>query len=165
MYFEQFYLGCLAHASYMIGSEGVAAVVDPQRDVDFYLEEAEKQGFKIAHVIETHLHADFVSGHKELADRTGAEIYFGHRAGAGFDYVGVRDGDEVEFGSCRLKFLETPGHTLESISIVVTDLEKSQEPAAVLTGDTLFIGEVGRRHKRSMPPVCPPESYASHRRS
>ena len=144
MYFEQFYLGCLAHASYMIASEGVAAVVDPQRDVDFYLEEAERQGVKIAHVIETHLHADFVSGHKELADRTGAKIYFGWKAGAEFDYVGVKTGDEIEIGKVRLRFLETPGHTPESISIVVTDLEKSLEPEAVLTGDTLFIGEVGR---------------------
>lgn len=144
MYFEQFYLGCLAHASYMIGSEGIAAVVDPQRDVDQYLEEAEKHGLAIAHVIETHLHADFVSGHRELAARTGARIYLGATSGAEFPHIPVGDGDEVRFGQCRLQFLETPGHTQESLCVLVTDFEQSAEPCAVLTGDTLFIGDVGR---------------------
>ncbi len=144
MYFEQFYLSCLAHASYMIGSEGVAAVVDPQRDVDLYIDEAAKHGLRIQHVIETHLHADFVSGHQELAARTGAKIYLGARAGATFSHVPVKEGDEIRFGRCVLRFLETPGHTLESICILVTDLERSAEPYAVLTGDTLFIGDVGR---------------------
>ena len=144
MVFEQFYLGCLAHASYMLGSEGIAAVVDPQRDVDIYLETARQHGLSIRYVIETHLHADFVSGHHELARVTGASIYLGAKAGAKFPHVDVYDGDVLEFGRCRLKFLETPGHTIESISIVVTDLEKSEEPTAVLTGDTLFIGDVGR---------------------
>jgi rhodanese-related sulfurtransferase/glyoxylase-like metal-dependent hydrolase (beta-lactamase superfamily II) len=144
MYFEQFYLGCLAHASYMAGSEGVAAVVDPQRDVEVYLEAARQNGLRIAYVIETHLHADFVSGHRELAARTGAKIYVGARAGAQFPHVAVSQGDEIAFGQCRLRFLETPGHTVESICVVVTDLDRSQEPFAVLTGDTLFIGDVGR---------------------
>ncbi len=144
MYFEQFYLGCLAQASYMIGSEGVAVVVDPQRDVDFYIEEAGKNGFKIAHIIETHIHADFVSGHKELADRTGAKIYIGARASAQVAHVAVKEGDEVRFGRTVLRFLETPGHTPGCISTLVTDLDHSEEPWAVLTGDTLFIGEVGR---------------------
>ena len=144
MYFEQFYLGCLAHASYMLGSEGIGAVVDPQRDVGIYLEEARKHGLAIRYVIETHLHADFVSGHQELARRTGASIYLGAKAGAKFPHVDVYDGDELEFGKCRLKFLETPGHTIESISIVATDLDNSEQPMAVLTGDTLFIGDVGR---------------------
>ncbi|HYL34704.1 MAG TPA: rhodanese-like domain-containing protein [Bryobacteraceae bacterium] len=144
MYFEQFYLGCLAHASYMLGSDGVAAVVDPQRDVGLYLEEARKNGLSIRYVIETHLHADFVSGHGELAAVTGAQVYLGAKAGAKFAHVPVRDGDELTFGKCRLRFLETPGHTLESISIVVTDLEESEQPFAVLSGDTLFIGDVGR---------------------
>src|SRR5215211_1336229 len=98
MYFKQFYLGCLAHASYLIGSEGEAAVVDPQRDVDRYIMEASAAGLSIKYVIETHLHADFVSGHKELAARTGAEIIFGARAGATVPYRAVRDGDEVEIG-------------------------------------------------------------------
>jgi hydroxyacylglutathione hydrolase len=144
VYFQQFFLTCLAHASYMIGSEGIAAVVDPQRDVEIYVEEARRQGLRIRHVIETHLHADFVSGHRELAAMTGATIYFGAKAGATFRHVPVRDGDRVEFGNCRLTFLETPGHTPESICVLVTDLERSPEPVAVLTGDTLFIGSVGR---------------------
>lgn len=144
MIFEQFYLGCLAHASYLIGSEGVAAVVDPQRDVDLYLAAARERGLRIEHVIETHLHADFVSGHRELSERTGAAIYLGEGSGATFPHRAVREGDEVAFGKVRLRFLQTPGHTLESVSVVVTDLEHGETPAAVLTGDTLFIGDVGR---------------------
>src|SRR5689334_18026177 len=128
MEFQQFYLSCLAQASYLIGSEGVAAVVDPQRDVDLYLEEAARRGLQIEHVIETHLHADFVSGHHELAERTGARVYLGARAGATFPHVPVKDGDEVRFGRCVLRFLETPGHTTESISVLVTDLDRSPEP-------------------------------------
>ena len=144
MYFKQFYLGCLAHASYMIGSDGEAAVVDPRRDVDSYIDEARAQGFEIRHIIETHLHADFVSGHQELAHRTGAKIYFGAKADAKFDYVPVREGDEIRMGEVVLRFLETPGHTPESVSIVVEDRAVSNVPKAVLTGDTLFIGDVGR---------------------
>src|SRR6188508_2899396 len=98
MHFEQFYLSCLAHASYFVGSEGEAAVIDPRRDIDIYIDEAERHGFRIKYVIETHLHADFVSGHRELASRTGAKIYFGARAGAAFDHVPVRDGDEIRMG-------------------------------------------------------------------
>ena len=144
MYFEQFYLGCLAHASYMAGSEGVAVVVDPQRDVEIYLDAARLAGLRIEHVIETHLHADFVSGHRELAARTGAKIYVGARAGAQFPHIAVAQDDEIRFGQCRLRFLETPGHTLESVCVLVADLDRSPEPFAVLTGDTLFIGDVGR---------------------
>jgi hydroxyacylglutathione hydrolase len=144
MYFQQFYLTCLSHASYMLGSEGVAVVVDPQRDVSLYLDEAAAQGLNIEYVIETHLHADFVSGHRELADRTGAIVYLGARAGATFPHVDVHDGDEIKFGRVILRFLETPGHTIESISIAITDLDRRATPYAVLTGDTLFIGDVGR---------------------
>jgi hydroxyacylglutathione hydrolase len=144
MYFKQFYLGCLAHASYMIGSQGEAAVVDPRRDVDTYIDEAREQGFEIQHVIETHLHADFVSGHQELARRTGAKIYFGAKAGARFDHVPVEEGDEIRLGEVTLRFLETPGHTPESVSVLVIDRVSSEFPKAVLTGDTLFIGDVGR---------------------
>ena len=143
MHFEQFYLGCLAHASYMLGSEGEAIVVDPQRDVDIYLKAADEHGLKIRHIFETHLHADFVSGHKELAGRTGARIYIGEKAGASYAHVDVRDGYQLQVGQCRLSVVETPGHTPESICLVVTDLEKSPQPWAVLTGDTLFIGDVG----------------------
>jgi glyoxylase-like metal-dependent hydrolase (beta-lactamase superfamily II)/rhodanese-related sulfurtransferase len=144
MYFEQFYLGCLAHASYMLGSDGEAAVVDPQRDVEIYVKAADDHGLKIRHIFETHLHADFVSGHLELAARTGAKIYIGAEAGATFPHVALRDGSEVRFGKIRIKALETPGHTPEGICLVVADEEKSPEPCAVLTGDTLFIGDVGR---------------------
>jgi hydroxyacylglutathione hydrolase len=144
MYFKQFYLGCLAHASYLIGSDGEAAVVDPQRDVDQYIQEAEAQGLKIKYVIETHLHADFVSGHRELASRTGALIVFGAKANAQFAHLPMRDGGELRVGRVSLKILETPGHTPESISVLVTDLEDRTAPAKVLTGDALFIGDVGR---------------------
>src|SRR5213594_857647 len=145
MHFRQFYLGCLAHASYLIASGGEAAVVDPQRDADIYLEEARAQGCVIRHVIETHLHADFVSGHRELAERTGARLYFGAAAPAKFPFVPVHDGDESRMGDVVLRFLATPGHTLESISILVFDNTQSRSvPYAVLTGDALFIGDVGR---------------------
>lgn len=144
MYFKQFYLGCLAHASYLLGSEGEAAVVDPQRDVDQYLEEAEAQQLKIKYVIETHLHADFVSGHRELAARTGAEIVFSEKAGATFPHRKVKDGDEITIGKVGLRILETPGHTPESICVLVTDNQVSDQPQKVLTGDTLFVGDVGR---------------------
>jgi glyoxylase-like metal-dependent hydrolase (beta-lactamase superfamily II)/rhodanese-related sulfurtransferase len=144
MYFEQFYLGCLAHASYLLASEGEAVVVDPQRDVELYLAAAAQHGVTIRHIFESHLHADFVSGHKELAARTGAQIYIGAQARATFPHVAVRDGFELEFGKASIRVLETPGHTAESICLVVTDEEKSRSPWAVLTGDTLFIGDVGR---------------------
>ena len=144
MYFQQFYLTCLSHASYLLGSEGVACVVDPQRDVSIYLDEAQAQGLKIQHIIETHLHADFVSGHVELAARTGAKIYLGAAADSPLPHEAVHDGDEIRFGRVILRFLETPGHTVESVSVVVTDLDRGDKPWAVLTGDTLFIGDVGR---------------------
>ena len=144
MYFKQFYLACLAHASYLIGSDGEAAVVDPQRDVDEYIAEAEAQNLCIKYVIETHLHADFVSGHQELAARTGAEIVFGEKANAAFEHRAVRDNEEIRLGKVVLRFIETPGHTPEGICVLVVDTEVSNEPQKILTGDTLFIGDVGR---------------------
>jgi hydroxyacylglutathione hydrolase len=144
MYFEQFYLGCLAHASYLLASDGEAVVVDPQRDVELYLKAAADHGLMIRHIFESHLHADFVSGHRELAARTGATIYMGAQAGATFPHVPVSDGFQLKFGKASIRVLETPGHTPESICMVVTDEEKSPLPWAVLTGDTLFIGDVGR---------------------
>ena len=141
MYFKQFYLACLAHASYLIGSEGEAAVVDPQRDVDEYLAEADARGLKIKYVIETHLHADFVSGHQEIAARTGAQIVFGEKAGVEFEHKAVKEGEEIRVGDVVLQFIETPGHTPEGICILVT---APGEPQKLLTGDTLFIGDVGR---------------------
>ena len=144
MYFKQFYLGCLAHASYLIASEGEGAVVDPQRDVDHYIEEAAAHNLKIKYIIETHLHADFVSGHRELAARTGADIVFGVKAGATIPHHPVTDGDELTIGKVRLRIMETPGHTPESICLLVIDTAVSDQPQKVLTGDTLFIGDVGR---------------------
>jgi glyoxylase-like metal-dependent hydrolase (beta-lactamase superfamily II)/rhodanese-related sulfurtransferase len=149
MYFKQFYLNCLAHASYLIGSEGEAAVVDPQRDVDQYVADAEAQGLKIKYIIETHLHADFVSGHRELAARTGAQIVFGKQARATISHLPVKDGDELNVGRVKLRIIETPGHTPESICVLVTEPDKKPgedacAPQKVLTGDTLFIGDVGR---------------------
>ncbi|MCX6594939.1 MAG: rhodanese-like domain-containing protein [Acidobacteria bacterium] len=141
---ERFYLGCLAHASYAVISEGVAAIIDPQRDVDLYVDAAQAGGFRIEHIIETHLHADFVSGHHELAERTGAKIYLGAGSGATFPHTAVRDGDEIQFGQCRLSFLETPGHTLEGVCVILHDLSQPGGPSAVFTGDTLFVGDVGR---------------------
>src|SRR5690348_13913522 len=141
---ERFYLGCLAHASYLVVSGGTAAVIDPQRDVDIYIEAAARHGAKIEHILETHLHADFVSGHRELAERTGATVYLGDGSGARFLHRPVKDGDQIEFGRCRLEFIQTPGHTLESVSIVLSDLTTPERPKAVFTGDTLFVGDVGR---------------------
>ncbi|HMK29655.1 MAG TPA: MBL fold metallo-hydrolase [Terriglobales bacterium] len=141
---EHFFLGCLAHASYLVGSEGVAAVIDPQRDVEIYLDTARQKGLKIEHIIETHLHADFVSGHRELAERTGARIYLGEGSGARFPHTAVKDGDSLQFGRCLFDFFSTPGHTMESICIAMTDLSDPSRPRAVFTGDTLFVGDVGR---------------------
>jgi hydroxyacylglutathione hydrolase len=154
--FKQFYLPCLAHASYIIGdaATGTAAVVDPQRDIDQYLAFAAEHALRIKHVFLTHLHADFVAGHLELRDRAGATIYLGAAAKAAYAFTPRHDGDVLEFGRVRLKVLETPGHTPESISILVYDLDAAGSgpgapPYAVLTGDTLFIGDVGRPDLRA----------------
>ena len=147
MRIQQYYLACLSHASYMITDEKTktAAVVDPQRDIDQYLADAAAGGYAIKHVFLTHFHADFIAGHIELRDRAGATIHLGKRAGAEFEHVAMENGDTVEFGDVRLEILETPGHTPEGISILVYDLATSDSaPLAVLTGDTLFIGDVGR---------------------
>ena len=149
---EQYYLGCLAHASYLIADEesGEAAVVDPQRDVEQYLDDAERLGCRISHVFLTHFHADFVAGHLELRDRAGAAIHLGARAKADYTFTPMGDGDTVELGAVALEVLQTPGHSPESISILVHDPAFSTEaPYAVLTGDTLFIGDVGRPDLRA----------------
>ena len=151
MIFQQYYLGCLAHASYLIGDEPStrAAVVDPQRDIDQYVQDAEQRGLEIRYVFLTHFHADFLAGHLELRDRTGAAIYLGARAQAEYAFTPMKDGDALDMGDVRLKVLETPGHTPESISILVYDLKRSEQPEAVLTGDTLFVGDVGRPDLRA----------------
>lgn len=148
MIFRAHYLACLSHASYLIGDEEsrVAAIVDPQRDVADYLAEAKALGLTIRHVILTHFHADFVSGHLELAKATGASIHVGARGKTDYPSVAARDGLELVLGArTKLRFLETPGHTPESICVLVFDRAQSEtEPHAVLTGDTLFLGDVGR---------------------
>lgn len=152
MIFQQFYLKCLAHASYVIGDEatGTAAVVDPQRDVDQYLDFAREHNLRIEHVILTHLHADFVAGHLELRDRVGARIYLGKAASAEYAFTPLGDGDGIDMGRVRLQALETPGHTPESICVLVFDRDvNASVPHAVLTGDTLFVGDVGRPDLRA----------------
>ncbi len=152
MILKQYYLGCLAHASYLLGDEAssTAVVVDPQRDIQQYLDDASKWGLQIKHVFLTHFHADFVAGHLELRDRCGAIIHIGSRAQPEYAVASMKDGDTLEFPGMRLQVLETPGHTIESISILVFDLSKdSARPYAVLTGDTLFIGDVGRPDLRA----------------
>ncbi len=152
MILRQFYLNCLAHASYLVGDErsGLAAVVDPQRDVDQYLAFAADHRLRITHVFLTHFHADFIAGHLELRDRAGAAIYLGRTATAEYAFTPVGDGSVIDLGDVRIEGLETPGHTPESISLVVYDTTTSATtPAAVLTGDTLFVGDVGRPDLRA----------------
>ncbi|MEO8636728.1 MAG: MBL fold metallo-hydrolase [Gemmatimonadales bacterium] len=144
MHFHQFYIGCLAHASYLIGDGGEAVVVDPSRDVQMYLDEAEAHGLTITWILETHLHADFVSGHLELAARTGATIGVGARAEAAYPHRALVEGDTIRVGSVMLKVIETPGHTPESLSILICAPDGGEVPWGVLTGDTLFVGDVGR---------------------
>ena len=158
MILKQYYLGCLAHASYLVADEhsGRAAVVDPQRDIDQYLEDADRQSCRIEHVFLTHFHADFVAGHLELRERTGATIHLGARARAEYPFEAMEDGAKVALGEVVLEVIETPGHSPESISILVYDAARrgeggrsAEEPYAVLTGDTLFIDDVGRPDLRA----------------
>ncbi|HTV07617.1 MAG TPA: rhodanese-like domain-containing protein [Candidatus Aquilonibacter sp.] len=152
MILKQYYLGCLAHASYLLGDEAshTAIVVDPQRDVQQYIDDAAALGLTIRDVFLTHFHADFIAGHLELRDRCGDTIRLGARAVAEYSFVPMHDGDTLNFPGMRLQILETPGHTIESISILVFDLARSSTaPYAVLTGDTLFIGDVGRPDLRA----------------
>ena len=152
MILQQFYLNCLAHASYLIGDESsqTAVVVDPQRDIEQYVAFAREKGVRITHVFLTHLHADFLAGHLELRSRTGAIICLGAKATAEYAFQGMKDGDTVDLGRVRLTALETPGHTPESISLLVFDRDHSDtHPYAVLTGDTLFVGDVGRPDLRA----------------
>ena len=147
MLLQQFYLKCLAHASYLVADERskAAVVVDPQRDIEQYLAFAHEHNLTIGHVVLTHLHADFLAGHLELRDRAGARIYLGAKASAEYAFTPLAEGDEINLGQVRLRALSTPGHTPESISLLVFDDTANREtPAAVLTGDTLFVGDVGR---------------------
>src|SRR5437763_14276626 len=144
MQFKQFYLGCLSHAAYCLGCDGEAAIIDPQRDVQQYIDEASAHRQTIKYIIETHSHADFVSGHVELASKTGAEIVYGQRAKTRFPTHKIKNNDELNVGKINLKFLETPGHTPEGITIIADDTSDDSAPLKMFTGDTLFIGDVGR---------------------
>lgn len=146
MIFEQFYLECLSHASYLVGDQvsGRAVVVDPQRDIQQYIDRAVELGLTITHVLETHFHADFLSGHLELASATGAAICYGSAARPEFPATLLADGERIVLGDVVIEARHTPGHTPESTSYVVWAHEGDAEPYGVLTGDTLFIGDVGR---------------------
>lgn len=146
MYTQQFFVDGLGCASYLIGceSQGVAAVIDPDRDVQMYLDAAAARGLKITHIIETHLHADHVSGNSDLAERTGADIYLHEASGARFAHKTLKGGDTLWLGNVRLDVRHTPGHTPEGISLLVSDTTRAPEPWMVLTGDTLFVGDIGR---------------------
>jgi hydroxyacylglutathione hydrolase len=146
MIVSQYYLECLSHASYLVGDEtsGTAVVIDPRRDIAEYVADADRLGLRITHVIETHLHADFLSGHLELAAATGAQIVFGEAAPVEFAVTKLPDGAWIDLGHVRLQILATPGHTPESICITAYDGPDAKEPECVFTGDTLFIGDVGR---------------------
>ena len=147
MFLQRYYLECLSHASYMVADEKtkVAAVIDPRRDIEIYLNDAAEQGFKIKHVILTHFHADFIAGHIELRDKLGAQIYLGKRAVAEFDFKALGDGSTIDLGSVHLEAMETPGHTPEGITLLAYDSDSDKKnPYAIFTGDTLFLGDVGR---------------------
>lgn len=144
MFLRQFFVDGLGHSSYLLGSGGACAVIDPKRDVEDYIKAAAEEGFTITHILETHLHADFMSGHIDLAKRTGAKIYMPALAKAEFPHVSVKEGDVIAIGALHVRALDTPGHTPEMISYVVSDRERSDDPIAVFTGDTLFVNDVGR---------------------
>ena len=144
MLIKHFYVEKIAHSSYMVIGKENCAVVDPARDVDRYLQEAYKRNVKITHIIQTHLHADFVSGHMDLAKETGADIYMPKSASASFDAIELVEGDSFNLEDIKFEILETPGHTPEHISYVVTDMSRADTPIGVFTGDTLFVGDVGR---------------------
>ena len=144
MYIEQFYIPKIAHSSYLLGGEENCAIVDPSRDVDKYIAAAKNMGFKITHILETHLHADFISGHMDLAEKTGATIYAPASANCQFKHQALKEGDEFKIDNVSISVLETPGHTPEHIAYVVTDQSRGDEPAVLFCGDTLFVGDVGR---------------------
>ena len=146
MYTQQFFVEGLGCASYIVGceAEGVAAVIDPDRNIQKYLDAANARELKITQIIETHLHADHVSGNTDLSNRTGADIYLHEASGAEFNHKPLRDGDIIALGNIRLKVVHTPGHTPESITLLISDTTRAEEPWLALTGDTLFVGDIGR---------------------
>ena len=146
MFTKQFFVEGLGCASYIVGceAEGVAAVIDPDRNVKKYLDVAQSRGLKITHIIETHLHADHVSGNTDLANRTGANIYLHEASGAEFPHKPLQHDDVIQLGNIRMRVMHTPGHTPESITLLISDTTRAEEPWLALTGDTLFVGDIGR---------------------
>ena len=144
MYIEQFHVPKIAHSSYLLGGKENCAIVDPRRDVNIYIEAAKRMGFKITHILETHLHADFVSGHLDLAEKTGAKIYAAASANCQFKHQPSQEGDEFRIDDVSIRVIETPGHTPEHLSYVVVDESRGKEAVVVFCGDTLFVGDVGR---------------------
>ncbi|MCB0636161.1 MAG: MBL fold metallo-hydrolase, partial [Lewinella sp.] len=139
---EQIYTGCLAEAAYYIESEGEAVIIDPLRETQPYIEKLEKEGAKLKYIFETHFHADFVSGHLDLAKKTGATIVYGPNAHTSYDIHQAKDGEEIKIGKVTFKVLHTPGHTMESTTYLLRDEEGKDY--GIFTGDTLFLGDVGR---------------------
>ncbi|MFO7942782.1 MAG: rhodanese-like domain-containing protein [Anaerolineales bacterium] len=144
MLLKHFFVGKIAHSSYLLAGKNYCAVIDPQRDVDVYITEARTMGIEITHILQTHLHADFISGHMDLAKKTGAKIYTAKSAQCTFDHVALSEGDSIELEDMLLQVLETPGHTPDHLSYVVIDKTRSDSPIGVFVGDTLFVGDVGR---------------------
>jgi len=144
MLLKHYFVEKIAHSSYILAGQDTCAVVDPQRDVDLYIQEARALGVEITHILQTHLHADFISGHMDLAEKTGAQIYVSKSAGCTFDHVSLVEGDSIEIENIKLDVIETPGHTPEHICYLVTDQSRGQSPIGVFVGDTLFVGDVGR---------------------
>ena len=144
MLLKHFFIGKIAHSSYLLAGKNYCAVIDPQRDIDVYITEARAMGVDITHILQTHLHADFISGHMDLTKKTGAKIYVAKSAKCAFDHVALSEGDSIGLEDMVLKVLETPGHTPEQLSYVVIDKSRSDSPVGVFVGDTLFVGDVGR---------------------
>jgi glyoxylase-like metal-dependent hydrolase (beta-lactamase superfamily II)/rhodanese-related sulfurtransferase len=144
VYVQQFFVKGLAHSSYLLGGTETCAIIDPRRDIGIYLDAAKAMGMSITHILETHLHADFISGHLDLAEKTGAKIYAPKTGSCAFEHVALSEDDTFEIENMVVKVLETPGHTPEHISYVVTDKSRGTEPVGVFCGDTLFVGDVGR---------------------
>ena len=144
MFVRHFFVKGLAHVSYILGGKNCCAVIDPKRDIEDYIDAAKEMGYEITHILETHLHADFISGHMDLAKKTGAKIIAPKPAGCKFEHIAVGEGDEFEIEHLSIKVIETPGHTPEGVSYIVTDTTRGPEPCGIFTGDTLFVGDVGR---------------------
>jgi len=144
MFVRHFFVKGLAHVSYILGGKECCAVIDPKRDIEDYLDAAKEMGYKITHILETHLHADFISGHMDLAKKTGAKIIAPKSAGCKFEHMAVAEGDEFEIEHLKIRVIETPGHTPEGICYIVTDSSRGEEPCGIFSGDTLFVGDVGR---------------------